>query len=325
MTTQVEVSHHQAFKALQRPDSVKVETIPLVDGSVKKISILSFRNHQHYSRVVECLVNDKPIAFHGWGVSGVCGRIDAESNFSKFWDLKTGRPPGSKVPLLEPPHFATSHIDWDSIHPQYKYLKDPNELNKLWSSRLPFHLIFPYNFKGKSLSKAVITQAYDQDVPSDISVPTFCMFWMADPAVDHLVRKVKNRDSGIQLGVTSLNESGQLPPFNTNDLLAHLRERRIDQYDIVVEDPLIEPINIASSHSQFRVPLVGDEPKFTMIRQGNLSAKGFTRYSGLPVVIADKVKMAARAASVNEDLDGKVLEAARKIRWWYLKTLFHLV
>ena len=306
------------------PSGGRLEIIPLEDGTTKEILLLSFRNRHHRGPIVEELLSDSPIAFHGWGVSGVCGRVDRQSQFNKFWELKEGRPPGSKVPLLEPPKSATQHIDWRAVHKDFRYLEDPHALKRLWSSRLPFHLIFPYNTSIRSLSEAVVTPAFDPIVAPDVPVPTICLFWIGDPAMETMVKDVKNENSSAQLGVSSLNESHEIPSFNTRDLIAYLRDRQIYRYNIVVEDPILESLDIASSHSQIVVPLVGEEPVWLMKRRGSLSAKGFSKATGFKATEVENVRVASRKVNPKDNLDDKLVESAKRIRNWYLKALFHL-
>ena len=301
---------------------VATEQICLEDGTIKVVQVLSFRDRRHLPLVVDALLADAPVAFHGWGVSGVCGRVDVASQFQKFWSLKQGRPPGSKIPLLEPPEEVVGHVDWDKVHPAYRYLRDPASLRKVWRGTVPFHLILPYRAEGGTLSDAVVTPAFDPDVAPHTPVPTACFFWIDDPALVRLVREVKSTIPGVQLGVSSLNDPGQPPPFDTRDLLAYLKSRAIDRYDIVIEDPVVEPVGIASSHSQFMVPLEGEEPVWTMKRRGSVSAQGFTRHTGFPVVGAETARVAARQAPPERDLDAEVEECARRIRRWRLKSMF---
>ncbi|GEM_PF-1137914 len=300
------------------PPGSRSESIPLSDGVVKTVPVLSFRDRRHLRPIAKMLLDDDPVAFHGWGVSGVCGRVDAASGFQKFWILKSGRPPGSKIPLLEPPEEIVRHVDWEAVHPAYRYLRDPNRLKKVWKGAVPFHLIFPYNAKGSSLSDAVVTPAFDPEVAPRTPAPTACFFWIDDPSLVRLVREVKAKDVTVQLGVSSLNDPGQIPPFNTEELLGYLKERRIGRYAFVVEDPVVEPLDIASSHSQFVVPLDGEEPVWTVKRIGSLSPAAFARRTGFRVAVPEAVRVAARRAPVEANLDALVEECARRIgRWRY--------
>ncbi len=300
----------------------RTEQILQEDGTLKAVSVLSFRERHHLPQVVSALLADDPVAFHGWGVSGVCGRVDRDSHFQKFWSLKQGRAPGSKIPLLEPPEEVVRHVDWPRVHPAYRYLQDPSALRRVWNGIVPFHLIFPYRMEGDSLSEAVVTPAFDPEVASSTPVPTVCFFWIDDPALVRLVRRVKASNPRVQLGVSSLNDPKQTPPFNTPELIAYLKSRGIGRYDIVIEDPVVEPVGIASSHSQFTAPLVGEDPVWVMKRRGSLSAHGFTARTGFPVAGAESAKVAARQAPPERDLDREVRECAGRIRRWGLKAIF---
>ncbi len=304
--------------------TTRIEKIQMEDGTIKLVSVLSFRDRRHLRLVVDTLLGDAPVAFHGWGVSGVCGRVDRGSHFQKFWSLKQGRAPGSKIPLLESPEDVVRHVDWQKVHPAYRYLRDPAALRKVWRGIVPFHLIFPTRVDGDTLSEAVVTPPFDPDVAPHTPVPTACFFWIDDPALVRLVREVKGLNREVQLGVSSLNDPGQLPPFNTKDLLAYLKSRAIGKYDIVIEDPVVEPVGIASSHSQFVAPLEGEEPVWAMKRRGSLSAAGFTRRTGFPVADAGSARVAARQGPPERDLDAEVEECARRIRRWRLKAMFQL-
>lgn len=314
-----------SIKSIDLPKGVESIRIQSKDGVDKLIPLLSFRERKHEDLILQTLLVDNPVAFHGWGVSGVCGRVDEDSNFLKFWELKRGRLPGSKIPLLEPPEYIADHVDWNSVHPNFRFLRETRGQKSLWRATLPFHLIFPYQENGNSLSKAVVTPAYDQEVASDIPVPTVCFFWAADPALKHLVQRLKKEDSRIQLGVSSLNQPGEIPPFKTEDLIDYLVKGGITDYDVIISDPLLEPLDIASSHSQFKVPLVEEEPVWTMMRRGSLSAQYFERYTHTPVKEHKNMKIAARKHTPDVNLDKKLEQAIKRIRVWQLKSLLHLV
>ncbi|MCL4367091.1 hypothetical protein M1563_02890 [Patescibacteria group bacterium] len=301
------------------------------DGNYQLVVLLSFRNPRHLNRVVDELTEDRPIAFHGWGVSGVGKRVDEEANSKAFWFYKEGRALGSKIPLLEPPEYLVEHVDWASVHPLYRYLSDPNEMKKLWKDVLPFHVIFPYKQGGKTLSNDVITPAFDPAVAPETPVPTMCAFWIEDPALINMMHKIKQEDPGYQVGVSSLNMSGALPPFNTQELINYLQEHKITHYNLVIEDPIAERFDIASSHSQLLIPLQGEDPVWKMKRRGSLSASGFSKLTGLNSREVTGVKVAARRASDTADLDTQLKQmslAIRRHHKWHaiedLKAVLHL-
>lgn len=310
----------------------RVEHILQEDGTLHEFLTLSFRNPRHKQRIIEELTSDQPLAFHGWGVSGVAKRVDKDSKFELFWQLKKGRLPGSKIPLLEPDEAAIDHIDWQSVHPNFRYLRDLRSFSKLRSSGLPFHTIFPYQESRGSLSEAVVTPAFDPLVAPETPVPTICLFWINDPALVYLVKDLKRASPEVQIGVSSLNQSHELPPFSTKELTAYLKERKITDYRIVVEDPLLESLDIASSHSQFVAPLDGDPPFWKMKRRGSLSAIAFEKYTGFKVIGEDLAPVTARRHSNETNLDEKLYQAAHLTKEWHkgrflrgLKETFHLV
>lgn len=299
------------------PKGSRFEYIELLDGASHRLHIVSFRDPRHTDIVVRTLVQDEAIAFHGWGVSGMVCRADNASDMRKFWLYKEGRPLGAKVPLLEPPKDAVEHIDWSSVHKQFRYLEDPRRLRKLWEHPiLPYHLIFPYKSEGHTLNEAVVTPAYDKEAAPNTPVPTICLFWTGDPAVDHLVRKVKRACREAQIAVSSLNDSGEIPPFTTKELLEYLQSKRKTHWTVIVEDPLLEPLDIASSHSQFVVPLAEEEPVFGVKRVGSLTPEGFRRHTGFEVKTPEQVKVASRRVGPEVVLDEKLYEADRRIRQW---------
>jgi len=288
-------------------------------------SIVNFRNPRHLNRVVSQLVGDNIIAFAGWGVEGMGRRVDRLSNFQEFWEKKSGRPTSSKVPLMEPPVDAVEHVDWKSVHPAFRHLQDPAAFRRIWGGGYPFHVIAPYADQG-SLTEAVVTPAFDPDVAKTTPVPTVSFFWMKDPALDKLICEVKKQDPAAQIGVSSLNDRRETPPFNTSELIEYLQVKKNTGYRLIVEDPLLEKFDIASSHSQFAMPLIDQEPAWQMIRRGSLSPNGFQRATGFDVIVPDDIRVAARRAPEDEDLDFKLNQAAKAIRQWrstlWLPTFF---
>lgn len=299
------------------PRGSRFEYLELPDGTTHRLHIVSFRDPRHVDVVVKALAHDEAIAFHGWGVSGMGCRADNASDSRKFWLYKEGRPYGAKIPLLEPPKYAVEHIDWPSVHKQLRYLQDPRFFKELWDNPiLPYHLIFPYRNEGHTLDAAVITPAYDKEAAPNTQVPTFCLFGTGDPAIEHLLRKIKRACPEAQIAVSSLNDSGETPPFTTKELIIYLQKKAKTHWSLIVEDPLLEPLDIASSHSQFTVPLAEEEPVFGVKRIGSLSPMGFTKHTGFKVEIPEQVKIASRRASDDTILDGKLYRADELIRSW---------
>ncbi|KKR81289.1 MAG: hypothetical protein UU73_C0003G0147 [Candidatus Daviesbacteria bacterium GW2011_GWA1_41_61] len=308
---------HEVPPLIPFPRGSRFEYLELPDGRTHRLHIVSFRDPRHTDVVVSALARDEAIAFHGWGVSGMGCRADNASDSRKFWLYKEGRPLGAKVPLLEPPKYAVEHIDWQSVHKQFRHLQDPRLLKELWENPiLPYHLIFPYRSEGRTLNEAVVTPAHDKEVASDVPVPTICLFWTGDPAIDHLVRKVKKACPEAQIAVSSLNDSGETPSFTTPELIAYFQQKGKTHWTIIVEDPLLEPLDIASSHSQFIVPLADEEPVFGIKRIGSLSPGGFSEHIGLKVKIPEKVKIASRRVPDDVILDEKLYQADALIHSW---------
>ena len=306
---------------------IRNELIPLENGEKHPLKIISFRSlEMSHSQMVtdELISRDRPVAFHGWGVTGIAGRVDERSEYRKFWTIKEGRPQGSKIPLLEPPEEIVRHVDWSAVHPELRFLKDANALKELlWGGKLPFHVIFPYNASGSSLPDVVITPPNDPDVAPEINFPSFCSFRVEDPSTINLLEKIKQENPWVQLGVSSLNDHGKQPPYNTSELIEYLKGRSRIDFDIVIEDPLLEGLDIASSHSQIKIPLVGEEPVWVMKRVGSLSAKGFQSSTGFQVRLAngDDTRVASRRAAKDVDLDDKLYTAARLMNQWRIDVL----
>lgn len=306
------------------PDTrgIRLEPIDSESGRTHYFQILNFRNPKHLLTAATHLEADQNVAFSGWGVMGYGRRVDFLSNYQEFWELKTGRASGSKVPLLEPAGYAVEHVDWDQIHAHFRYLQNPRALRRLWHSALPFHIILPYNKAGRTLTEAVVTNAFDPDVAPTTPVPTFCLFGMEDPAIVKLLDYLKRFDPNIQIGVTSLNETGEKPSFNTPELLNYFRDKHKITTRIIIEDPLVEPIDIASSHSQFVAPLKDQKPVWQMIRRGSVSPEIFERTTGFTVEYAEDVKVAARRVSNTENLDPKTQRLANLLKKKYPQHYF---
>ncbi len=314
-------------------DGIRIEPLfRMEDGRLCVASILSFRDYRHRNRAVATIATHNPVAFHGWGVSGVANRVDIYSDRRfAFWDYKEGRPPGAKVPLLEPPKYAVRHVDWEAVHPDFRYLENPSELKKIWDSSVPFHVIFPYCQDTKTLSSVVVTPAFDAETASDSPYPTICIFWVEDPALKHLVKGIKDLDPEAQVGVSSLNKRQQKPSFTTPELIEYLRSEQIAHYHTIVEDPLLEPVDVASSHSQFVIPQKGGEPLWKVQRRGSLSPATFHKLTGFDIdwESAASAKVASRRGDPSEDIDPKVFASAHLIqnwgRWAPVKALFRIV
>lgn len=276
-------------------------------------SIVSLRNPKHRNIVVAATIADHPIAFHGWGVSGVGKRVDNKADYNFFWSFKKGRLPSSKIPLMELPEIAINYIDWKAVHPDYQFLRNPQKLIKLWKSRHPFHVIFPYKIASNSLSEAVVAPAFDPLVSSDISVPTFCLFWIEDPDLIEFMKLIKQNAPYVQIGVSSLNDSKETPPFNSKELIEYLKLKNITHFKLIVEDPLMEELDIASSHTQLAIPLVGQTPEWIVKRQGSISSEIFHKHTGFPVKVNEHARIASMKPRSAEDLNKIINLAAKRL------------
>lgn len=301
-----------------RPKELKIE--PGSDGVQvlhhpeleRPIRILDFRNLQHQVEIAKVLASCGQVIMFGgvWGVFKGVQRATIGETF--FVRAKPERPPEAKIPQMIPPEDAIKEIDWYQVHPEFRYLQDYWSYRKLYSHGAFLHIIVPVRPTLKSLPDIFITEPseFAKRYPNlePIRVATVALLWQEDPSRRHfsaLVKRFSHTD--IYIGVSTANPHGEEPPYTTQELFDAICNGRCDisEIDLIVTDKKYEESGAFASHTQLRLPLVGETPTLKVLRIGSLSIEGFEAATGFqcdPPVIGTKDVRKVPGVSLDEKL-----------------------
>lgn len=282
----------------------------------RPIPIYDFRNPQHQVEIARVLARGGQILMYGgvWGVfKGVKRATFGETFFER---AKPGRPPEAKIPMMMTPEDAIKVIDWSKIHPDFtdfKFLKDYWNFKKLWEGHGAFlHIIAPVRPTLQTLPDIFKTtpEEFTKRYPNlePIRVATIALLWQEEPARRHFSRLVKRfSHTDIYIGVSTRNKHGEEPPYTTDELYSHIRTNLsgLEDIELIATDKKYEESGAFASHTQLRLPLVGETPTFKVLRLGSLSIEGFEKATGFqcdPPTIGTKDVRKIPGVSLDEKL-----------------------
>jgi hypothetical protein len=290
----------------------------------KRVPIYNFRNLVHHIPIAKALADGKRMAMFGgvWGAfKGIKKNTTTEDFFHR--QVKPGRPWEAKVPLMTRPEDGVRLVDWSKVHGGFRFLSDYWKFKKLWTSHPSFvHIIAPVRSTKYSLPNIFITtpEEYTNRYKGvdNISVSTIAVIYRADPYLDHLSALMKRfAHTDMYLGVSTLNPHGEEPPYGEEELFEDIRTGRcrIEAIDLLVRDRVYEKTGAFGSHTQIRLPLIGEKPIFKIVRIGSFSKEGFETATGFKCEIIPGAKDVRK--NPGENLDERLAKMMVEIneRW----------
>ena len=278
------------------------------------VPVYSIRNPDHHEAIARALARGRTAAFYV-GLFGIgqairpawLGHDDAET----YWRVKVGRPRWAKVPLFSKPSHALRLIDFGLVHPAFRHLARREAFERLWTGHgAPLHVIAPVRQPLRFLDPAVVTFHEDlvQHVTDDvdprervIAPATACFFWIADPMWDTVVTLAGlYSPPRVCFGASSLNDHGEQPPYTMAELRTFIDGRSTLPFDLVITDELYERSGAFSSHTQVRLPLVGEPAELIVVRRGCVSAEWLAESTGYPVRVMASAAIASRQAGLTD-------------------------
>ncbi|MBI4097970.1 MAG: hypothetical protein HY426_02930 [Candidatus Levybacteria bacterium] len=284
-----------------------------------KIPIYDFRDLDHQRDIAKAIANGASMAmFAGvWGgFKGVRKGTEDEPFFHK---AKAGRPSAAKVAVMVPPTASIELIDWTRVHPEVRHLEDYGWFKRLWADHGGYlHVIAPTRDDSPVPDIFVTSPGNHSELYPNypqVNVATACFFWREDPYLEHLLQLVDgaSSDKDIYIGGTSLNPHGESPPFSFIELNEHLKAGKSNPRDInlVVRDPSYESSEALGSHTQVRLPLVGEEPVVLVYRIGTLSPEGFASSTGIRTHVMRDARDVRK--NLGENVDSRIREVNLRI------------
>lgn len=272
----------------------------------KEIPVYSIRNRDHHESIARLIASGKPVAFnvHVIGVliavQDPRGRSD---NWREFWRIKNGREPQDKVPFMMLPRHQYRVVDFEKVHQYFRYLKNPDKRREFYG-RLPLHVIYPVKQNAAFIHQNAFITTFEDTLkkPEDqrVAVPTICVFSQADSDWEHVAERAARLNHHALFGVTSFNDHGEQPPFNKAQFMDYIGGKGVLDVEGFVDD---EFANGASSHTQIRLPLVGERPELVVVRRGLISADLIKAQTGHEVRVLESAKVASRGHPPEANLD----------------------
>lgn len=245
------------------------------EGIKREIPVYSVREPLHHKMIARSAISGKVVLFE----VGVIGFMIAVSNdpakdgnSEKFWELKRGRDRADKVPIMMLPEDQDKIVDFDKLHPDYHYLKDPKNRQKFFGT-FPIHTILPLREEIMDINRDVFVTTLEDTIgkPADqfVSVPTVCVYSQGgDKTWETITKLASSLDPNVYLGISSFNDHGEHSPYDFGDLIEYVQRKQRVDFDYVVRDPIVAKYNIRSSMTQIRLPLKGETPEIRIVRKG---------------------------------------------------------
>lgn len=286
----------------------------------KSVPIMSIRNPADHRRIGETIASGVPVAFEV-GVIGVLLAVNdpytpLPDNWRTFWEIKRGRQPTDKVPMYMPPEHQWKIVDYEKLHPEFRKLRSMPEREKLYGN-LPLHIIMPFKESAKDVNQNVFV-TYPQDLqnkPKDLQVPipTVCLFFQEDKDWRRVAEHAMKVNPFAYYGVTSFNDHGEPSPWSIDELAAYtVKKGVLPPYDAIVEDHIFRAADIRSSHTQVRLPLVGEDPTIRIVRMGPVTGEMIERQTGYQTEVLPSAKFAASGHPEGTDLSANVYSYIRQ-------------
>lgn len=303
------ITHHEDKEAIY--PFLRIES----PQEVRQVPVYSVREPFHYSAIAKAIASGAVIAFEV-GVMGIMIAVEdprtGKDNWKKFWEVKRGRASQDKVPMMMLPKDQYKVVDFNKLHKDFQYLRDPQKRHEFFGS-LPFHTILPFKESVRHINRdAFVTTSEDsKKKPADQYVPssTICIYFQGgDKVWVNIAERVKHYNPYVQLGISSLNDHGEQSPYTFEELVGYVNKKQRIDFDYVVRDPIAARAQIKSSHTQIRLPLEGEPAEILVVRKGPVSAETISKHTGHPVRVLASAKFASRGYPENVSLDGRVLE-----------------
>lgn len=332
MTVLVETEKrlNQNLSASYIEDGKKLALLSPDDEIIESVPVYNVRNPDHHEDIAKAIASGDTGAFDV-GIIGLLiavedprgekllererrrlEQIDSTRelmpNSKKFWRVKDGRPAEAKVPFMSTPEEIHKFVDFNKLHPNFRHLRNQSAREQLYS--YPIHIIWPVRNNKKIDQDSFVTTSEDsKKKPPDqhVEFDTVCIFVPgSDPDWLHVGYRATSYNPHALLGVTSFNAHGELPPFNDEELAIYMIKRYETEgeldFDFFVNDPIAKKSRVRSSHTQARLPLVGEEPTIKIVRRGPVGARDMENYTGYRVVDLVSAGLSSRAADEDADL-----------------------
>lgn len=290
-----------------------------IGGQRRQIPIYSWREDSHKRDIAMAIAKGQVGVVFGVGNYGMVKAVADPrrgrhyDSGDRFFSEKIGRQNYSKIPIYAPPKFWDRYLDRRKIHTAARGLFTYENLKRFYNAVTICHIVAPTYDRIPSLDPIFVTTKQDWvnagKNPEDwVDQRTVSLFWWDDPDGAEVADLVARYDLSLTVGISSFNDHREKPAFTSEDVINYILNKGRVPFDFAVRDDIGETVGVRSSHPQFRVPLVGEEPVWTAVRLGSVSVDKFQKATGLslPVRILPSTTIAARDWPNDLNLDDRV-------------------
>src|SRR3989344_1544942 len=279
----------------------------------KEVSVFNLRDDRHKEDIAKALISGEPVAAFGIGNYGLAVGIDHPrrgrfpDSWEHYWRFKPDRPKDAHIPILLPPKYWNSIIDFRKIHPEFRKMFTRENLERAYREAVIFHIIAPtFDFAPHINQPALITS---KDGKLSVSA-----FWWDDPDLKEIADIAMRLDPNVLIGISSFNDHGENPAFNYEEVIGYIIRKRRVPFKYVIRDEIGESIGVRSSHPQFKVPEKGDDPVWRVVRKGSVSVEKFLAATHLPFPVEgqEEAPFAPRSHPEKTNLDDLVDKVHRE-------------
>lgn len=274
------------WQLLEGPDRVW-EFEARIEGRDYRIDFFNVRDEGHKPIIARRIANLESFTAHGHGINGFAQAVPIEGRdvnhyAGTFYDRKPGRV--GKIPLLGTPKMIMDIIDKRVIHPDFQRLLTREYLEEFFGLTGTRHMIVPLLGEQKRIHPNFKTgPAYSSGDWKDSGLPvdhwldhtTVSMVVLPDRDWTEIADLVTNINPRVYIGITSMNNHKEPPAYDTkegiNYFIDYVKQRGEAPFDFGIRDAVFESLNLRSSHSQVRLPFVGEDPMIYEHRGGHMT------------------------------------------------------
>lgn len=290
----------------------------------RSIPVFSVRNPDHHKLIAEWASSGAVVAFEV-GVMGVMIAVNKDpkikdGSWGRFWEVKRGRDATDKVPIMMLPKDMDEIVDFNRLHEDFDYLKDPKK-RQVFFGTLPFHTILPLREDANINHAVFVTTSEDtRKKPADQFVPvsTVCLYVQGgDKTWEKVAQLINIFNPNVHLGISSLNDHGEHSPYDLYELIKYIQEKQRVDFDFVITDEIVRKYKIRSSMTQIRLPLKGEAPEILVVRNGPIGSDTLSKHTGHKVRVLPTAKLASHGHSSDvrsKGLDDRILGYLRDVK-----------
>lgn len=307
------------------PNGLWVATAHLEVGP-KEFPVFDWREDSHKMDIARRIAAGQVGVVFGIGNYGVVKAIadprrgrDYDSG-EPFFEAKMGRQRHSKIPVYAPPKNWSRYFDRQKVRPGFREFFTRERLERFYKKAIIGHFLLPAYDKDPSLDPIFVSTLDDwtragKNPELGVKEGIVSLFWWNDPDAAEVADLVARIDPTMTVGISSFNDHGEPPAYNVAEVLDYVRKKKRVPFHFVVRDSVGEAVSVGSSHPQFRPPMVGQDPAWTIVREGSVSNQKFMAATELP--FEGRANAATTLADRNQpkgkNLDSLVEEVDRRV------------